>query len=425
VATPDYYVDSNATGTDSGASWANAFPTVDDANSAGSGGEIVWVASDHSESAATILGTANGSARDNPIIYISVNSGTDAYEKGASVGNSGSVNLGTFSDTGFVFIGMDVTATGDITVLSDTSYRFIDCTINEDDTTAASEMFLNGDVFGLFPFIGVDFTCDVSGGEALVLSDKADILGGSFTGANIGDVFGFLASKSNRIIGLDMSGAATTADAFSGANNLVSLGAKQLLSGCKSPTSFDFPGYTPAAQADKIVAVNSISNDAGHEYREYQRAGIILDDTSVYLNSAIDGSDFSLELSSNANCNFGIPLCLELPEFDAAANATVTFNLITETTLNTNDCFIELLHPDATDTQLLIRKTSFDSSEYAGTAESALTTNTESWTDDLTSPNKYEISITVSGGAAGMHKPVLFLTKASVVVYVDPTPEIT
>lgn len=89
-----FFVDSNATGANDGSSFADAFTSITSvAEDVPAAGDQVLIASNHSEAlaAAIVLGTATDG--DDWVDYISVNSGTEEFETGATVTSTANIDF--------------------------------------------------------------------------------------------------------------------------------------------------------------------------------------------------------------------------------------------------------------------------------------------------------------------------------------------
>jgi len=97
----EFYVDSNATGSDDGSSFADAFVNITSAVPVTRRGDTCWVASDHDQDVDSSTGHIElGShlGRGNfgePITVVSANSATGAYEAGATFRGIGNYNIKT------------------------------------------------------------------------------------------------------------------------------------------------------------------------------------------------------------------------------------------------------------------------------------------------------------------------------------------
>lgn len=109
---PDYWVDSSATGGgDTGDSWVNAYLTLQQALTACSGGETIWMASDHYEALIAILVWPS---MTNPPKVISTSSSTDVYTKAPAT----QIIAGTYkfkdNDKSAIYIGCYLKDAGDM-----------------------------------------------------------------------------------------------------------------------------------------------------------------------------------------------------------------------------------------------------------------------------------------------------------------------
>lgn len=190
-----FYLDSNASGSNNGSSFADAFTSINSLSL--SAGDLVLVASDHSQSSASIDITFSIDDID-LAQFVSVNSTTEAYEPGAAL-------TATVSDIlvqGVELRGFTLTA-GDDLLCSDAfrAVRFIDCTISCDAV----------DPGGYFEFIDCAITCTNAATCINEITSSGRVRGGSITNANIGAgdaIIDLGASGSGfiEVIGVDMSG---------------------------------------------------------------------------------------------------------------------------------------------------------------------------------------------------------------------------
>ena len=133
-----HYVDSNATGADDGTSFTDAFPSITDLPTL-SAGDIVLIASDHSESISgtTTLGNTGVS---NWIYYISVNSSTEVFAAGASI----TISTGNAGGDWAYLVGITLTiSTGDLVTANSLRPLFLEeCDVDCDNVELVNGGFV-------------------------------------------------------------------------------------------------------------------------------------------------------------------------------------------------------------------------------------------------------------------------------------------
>lgn len=142
------YVDSNASGANDGTSWTDAYSSIDNAGVDGAAADSeIWVAHNHSESTGAVTLNFSNATVASPIRMLSVNSGTDAYQAGASVTMSSALNIqgeGVFI-AGITFDNSSGGGSGDVNIGSTGGrIHFEGCVLTTGDlfTMSGSEVFV-------------------------------------------------------------------------------------------------------------------------------------------------------------------------------------------------------------------------------------------------------------------------------------------
>lgn len=148
------------------------------------------------------------------------------------------------------------------------------------------------------------------------------------------------------------------------------------------------------------------------------------DDSTTYLDGEyLDGSSYSLKCDSVADTSPGFRSgIVDLGPWVADANPTITVEVTTDSTLDDQKLWLEVIYPASGSTMRHLLTTRPDGFGL-GTAGS-LTTSSATWTSAKT--NKYSLSITVSGGQAGVHDVIVhFAPGAAQTIYIDPKVTVT
>ncbi len=280
------YVDDTATGANDGTSFADAFTSLASASVAVAG-DIVLIASTHDELVDFDFGT--NLATDGEINYISVNSGTEAFEAGASINS----NVNYDFDNSRVF-GMDITcnAARDIDVSNDRRGYWEQCTIDFDRfiSTGCAEMR--------------DCTINMRSSQGLFnQSDLMRIIGGSITAtpSAAGTALCQVQDGEVELIGVDLSGIAYE-------SLLVTTNpAREVLLklyGCQIPANQQLIGSTDVAA--RVLLVNCTDGTLTDPTIEYQyedgKSLCSIDKTVTRTDGASDGTtSYTMQLTAKAN----------------------------------------------------------------------------------------------------------------------------
>ncbi len=427
----DYFVDSNASGTASGADWTNAWPDLYTALVTNSiaAGSVVYVAHNHYKDYAADTTLTNNGTLDSPICIVCVNTTTGAVTTGAEEEAAGVNNNFHCFQGGLLYDGVALASGSGSTVpntlcqASNGSFEF----------TITSSVGLTVEPYsGVLKWKNFWFKA-IRDTQYMGINSGAwiDWDGGGVdpTGTGVNRIFdASLASRGGglKLRNLDLSNVTDNLIALNVSETASSL--RFLLTGCKLPVGVPIVDTESFAASHEIIVRSCDVGDGYNFFTELYREGKITQDTGNYLNATYDGTNgYSAKITSNAKAlDRTRPLRFMLSEFWAGANPTVIVETLTDgVTLQDDECWIEIEYPDATDQAL--RKINDDAKQTvgwgSGTAPGTptnLTTSTAAWTETLTTETKQKMTETVTGGATGPHRVFVCLAKPSTTVYVDP-----
>jgi len=421
-----YYVDSNATGLNDGSSWTDAWTSIASVPT-GVAGDIILVASTHSET-----GTSNimaAAPQSNPQQVISTNTSTGQYQAGATF-ESGEVNL----FRGVRYFGLTLkpqTSNVSLNCEGGISYCY-ECTFEAG--TGASPFYIQGvraiggSYFygeGHFEKCTFDFTTDpynvgrVTAEKSRVLikdcsfiSPKAPLFvaGTAFTHNH----------KKFEVRNCDLSNVSTS---------LVSGGQQRcdfIISNCKLNPSVSYlsTAFTePLAVLDIIDCDDgTITSRRGLTVREAYQGTVTTVESEYRSSGANDGNvDYSWKLVSNANAKEFTqalevnPIVSEI----ASGSQTITVYVAGSSSLNDDDFWIEVESPSEEVSPTAQGKFRTTKPDPLATP-TALTSDTSSTWNGSGVGTRQKIEVPISPTIAGTVTVRCYLAKPSTTVYVDP-----
>lgn len=420
------YVDSNATGSNDGTSWANAYTSIASTASAAAGSEI-WVASNHSQTGALSVSYTNATIAA-PIKILSVSSVDDSLTAGASLISTGVDDI-SITGLGLFFHGITFDSGDDISIGSgDSSTAFESCTFNSTDA-------LNlGGVGGFLQLIGctIDrqdvgaFSIQVGGDGAVVKIKNCSFAeSGSPTNALLNVI------TNGSLITIEDSDLTNVSSDFfnspSGKSGFV------LIRRCKLPSSYTLHSSSITQKSfiillencdDGVIAVaplgitkcESFTGSCSTVLTQYRSGG------------ADDGSNvnpYSWRMQANSNAA-EIYNPLESPSIArwvGVGSQTVTVYVASGETLNDDDFWIEVSSPDEGGSATA--RGTFSTTRVAPLATpAALTTDAVSTWNGTGVGTKQKVSVSINPAVAGPVTVRCFLAKPSTTVYVDPKIEV-
>lgn len=173
------------------------------------------------------------------------------------------------------------------------------------------------------------------------------------------------------------------------------------------------PNFTSVMPVTTLINYNidmyssGVGNKYYNEYNERYNGSSDIDDV-VYLTAKYDGTNYvSRQINTNSNCSGVSPLKVKIysnPAIDLTSAKTIKINILTDvTTLTDADIWPEAVYNDNTN----LAKPVVNSGMVDFLSGTNLTTNTEAWTETLTTPIKQEIEITVPTGLTNVSNGTL------------------
>ncbi len=409
-------------------------------------GDEIHIGHDHAESTAGTVTFAFAAGTElQPIRVISTNTGSDAYQAGASIAITGVENDLNISTGASVWYGVTLTVADNLFFIAEaTTHRFVDCVI----VVADLLLVMNANWITLEFVDSALSSADATANEMRLSSATTSLIirGGSVTMGSAGSglpIFVIGAGDSGNHITVedcDLSGCTSDLVLVSfntGHDNRV------IFRRCKLPSAYTLPA-TPTAKRNRIE-VESCSGgtstkpflgvggvDGGNAmWRDIK--GDVRTATAQHRNGgASDGvNDYSWEMTANANVSYFSPL--ESPSivyWAEPGSQTVTIYTANDADLNDNELWMVVEHPDTA------TPANPDHIVLSNTKPNPLATPGAVARD---AGSTWDGAGTGTDGAAGQQKlvsssfnpveagPVIirvYLAKASTTMYVDPKPAV-
>ena len=322
---PTYYVWSGATGSGTGATWANAYTTLTTAFSGHAAGDTYYVAHDHAENSTTAALILNGlGTLVAPTRILCVNRAGSVppvsadLRTTATVSTTGAfaITLGGPTSGSHYWYGIDFRSGGaanlaNITVGNSASQFFVleSCKFTLNNTSASSRFNLGGATSGYeFTFRNCTFTFgSVSQGfQTGGGINSSTFLGGSIAGAVIPTTLVQSPTSIMRFIGMNLSLCVAGKTIFAAGSTLQNILLDCKLGGAAITT-------TPTNLAHEVFVVRSDSADTNYRQEKYTYAGTLTTETTIVRSGgASDGTTpISWKIVTNANAEWIVPFdCL-------------------------------------------------------------------------------------------------------------------
>ena len=426
-----YYVDSNATGLNSGTSWTDAWTTIDSATNVNAG-DVILVDDSHVDA---FVGNKNlnfyGGTFLNPIKIISVDKATNDYSSGATIKSAPS-NYNLYINGNILFYGCTIQAGERLALPQSSDYRmwFDDCVLGtlgtgqhryiqfgsgSGDGQSSSIIVTNstiGDQYNNYPYrFSGHGTMHIR--NCTFASTSARTLGGR------GNVM-FMNDDSPKVTieDCDFSAETATTNLFGG----MTMSSSFTLRRCKLQSGYSIGTLNEFSQVSLEDCESSNLTSPSINAIFADPFGVSESVSSVYRSSgASDGTtEYSFKFTSNSNAlESHLPISsFSFAKYVGTGSQTITVYLAGGSSLNDDDFWIEVESPseEASPTaQGKFRTTK----PYPLATPTALASDTSSWTGTgVGTAQKVEVAIAPT--IAGTVTVRCYLAKPSTTVYVDP-----
>jgi len=415
-----YYVDSNATGLNSGTSWTDAWTNLSSSIIASSG-DTVLVASDHNEvTDSATYRYATGSIQA-PVCITSVNKATGAYTKGAAVRQSNAAG-DIILDGNAKFSGLELTAPRNFTFAQNETTKCFDCDFIRTSNANASFGFGSNNSESAVYFESCLFDSSVTPSTRL-FGFSRDFQSINFRNCSFVTnnettfhIFGNFTSGTINFFDCDLSQVPAISGDYRAAYTLNA-------TRCSIPSAWSLMATALSPFQINLFDCDSGTITAGsYGVRQRSTYGSVDRVNTHYRSSgANDGTtDYSLKLTTDSTARENAAWVRSIPivkTVESGSN-TITVYVASNATLNDDDFWIEVSSPSEESSATARGK--FRSTQALPNATpSALSTDSSSWTGSgVGTVQKVDVAInpTISGTVA-----VAFcLAKPSTTVYVDP-----
>jgi hypothetical protein len=466
------YVDSNAVGSGSGLTWADALPNLSAALAKVRTGDIIYVASDHSVTHPSGTFTYNFptalmqdpsgpfgllTQRDlafDPLHIISADKTSGepptVFQRGAFEGHA-SPPSGSFAYIYFGFgqqasntlgpvciYGMDFISDRYFSIAEDKRYAFwfYDCSFYyyyytyTGDSVWFEKCTFRSPFTTTFIIPTVDVTPNQGGGPTLTMIDCEVLADATSTGYAV--IGGNQADANILVDGLDSSTIGPTSTPMGmayGEDHAQQVSVTNMLmpNGWEEDTQIRLPINTPpwmdamnfsysqrAHNRIELYNVGSKSSSANVQMMPSMCGGVFSDETTVHTGTWNGTNKYSIKLvaipNHKARAQTGYPMTYAHIEFLSAANPTVTIKLTSDFVLTDQNCWASIRSNDATKGSLARFVRSRNPNYFLGSG-TGLTAGS-GWTNPKT--YQYEITLSVTGSQAGAHRATVYLSPAPV-----------
>lgn len=446
-----FYIWSGATGSGTGASWANAFTHISDAYAAGSAGDTFFVAQDHSETTSGTIALGSPGTIATPCATYCVNRAgsvppvsadlrTTAIvaTTGASIMQLSSPQFNASYYYGIIF-NCGSGANNSAIAMQQCYTELVNCQLNILATTAASCILVgDGDVSEYFKWTNTTVKFGAAGQSIVAQSatfhwgnTQSAIVSGTLPTVLVTNtVPSFLGSGStgSNVIfdGIDFSALGTghtIIGAFSTPMNI------QLIN-CERNGNVT-TAATPTAHGSSVdvIVCDPGATACGQERHRYE--GTLTQETTVILTGgASDGvTPISWKIVSTSHASWLFPFdAFTIAEWNGTIGTTVTVTveiLNDGTTLNNDDIWIEARYLGNSSFPLASSATSGKADGLA-TGVPITSDSGANWvTTGITSPVKQKMVLTCVPQIAGDIRVVVKVGKASKTIYVNPLVELS
>lgn len=422
-----WYVNSAATGSGAGTSWANACTTLSAAIALSAAGDDFNVLSTHSESMNGVTLVFKGTAAAPNRVFSCGNTNSPAQASdllpGATFTNSGGTNF--FWQGYAYFYGLTINHTGDAGAFfpsyAGPAQTYVGCTF----TTRMCPGFNGVSVTPILEFIDCTFALATHGDAFFQSSGTVSCINCTFSSAATGALVD--ASFGNAIYlfdGCDIS-------AFGSGKTLVSattVFTQITFLNCKLGAGVTVTAANTTPQSSRVDVINSDSGATGYRMERYRFAGTLTTDTvDIRSGGASDGvTPVAWKVTTNSNTGPVYSFeCFEIATWCGQVGAPVTLAIpiMSNATLTNADIWPEV--------EYLGDATTPKASRVSGAPATALTAGTawpldgvSSWTTTgVTGPVQQVMNVTFTPRTVGDVRVKIKIAKPSLTVRIDPKPQ--
>jgi hypothetical protein len=430
----------SSTGSDSnnGSTWALAKATLAAAVTAAGSRGVVYVRNDHAESQASAITIACSSTVSTPTQIYSVSDANEpptTLARGANVSATGANDItvtGYFSIYGIQFNAGSESSTGNINILGTTAgfANLINCTFNVNNTSGPSSILYGGNA-PLSQTVKLKTCTFIFGStvQRITLYSKTTMIGCVLSNSGVIPT-SLLSSNSGRgliaeIYDCDFSAAGAGKSIISTTTDDK---VKLTVNNCKIGSSSALLSGTISGDGKEIDFINCDSGNTNYIEAHYVYQGSWATDSTVYRNGgATDGvTPVGFKIVTSAAASIVRPMAIPLmPVFydaDGSTAITVTAEIAQasgSTKLKDNEVWIEVEYLGTTGYPLgnIINDAALNLGLSAGSDQED---SSVTWTGISTPVIQKCVTASVTPKLKGVIRPVLYVTKASTTLYVDP-----
>lgn len=436
-----YYVYSGATGSGTGANWANAYTTLTTAFTSKAAGDVFYVAHDHAESTAAAITLTTPGTLASPCSVLCVNRAGSVPPVSADLRTTATVSTtGASSITfgvqraywyGLIFQAGSAASAASITFsnLSSVNLVFENCgfTLNNTSSTSRINLCNGSGVSGIsLNFVNCTWTFGNSASQQFSCANSslyASITGGSVvTGANAPTtLFGSMPPVLS-LVGVDLSTLGSSKTLIGASTTSGSTRIEE----CRLGSSVTVAA-TPTTRNQKTVLIRSDSTSVATRYEKYTAFGTETTETTIVRSGgASDGTTAQArKIVTTANSSWvwpfeSEPMAIWNDTSGSSKTATVYGIWGGAAVPNTDDIWIEVGYLNSSSYPLGALGTATKADILA--TGSALSSDTSSWGGSTTA---FKMSVTFTPQMKGPLYVVVKAAKASSTFYYDPLISVT
>lgn len=437
----DRYVYSGATGSGTGADWANAHTTLAAACSAASSGDRVFVADDHAETQNSAMSISIFGFNTSPTRILcvrrvggSVPPVAADLRKTATITTTGvsAITIGDYLRYGRMYGLNFYCGTGAVAVNFTISAQLIldSCTFNLGTTTSLSRMVFGGGSGQKFELCGSTAFGFGNVGQQVQFQSHPYVWAGDgspgVVGANIPTLL--LANygiQDGRITGVDFSNMGSGKTIIGqGANS-----GQTVLANCKLDAAVTItPNPSHPFHRVDVIGCNSSGNVQRNE--RYMRGGALTTETTIVrTGGASDGTTpYSWKIVAPSENRVDLPFKTfdqEVWNDDVGSAKTLTVHIITNNvTLTDEDIWLEVEYLGSSGAPIVARTN--DAVAILGTPSNQASDSGQAWTTTgLTTPNKQKLECSFTPQLKGPIRWRVCYAKTSTTVYVCPKADLS